>query len=171
MPEGQPPGGLVSGLAGAMRGGTVRPILTHPSPMLRDSCQPAGYMAGPALAGLAADLLATMYHANGHGLSAPQVGVLRRVFVMDAGWRDGASTPLVMLDPELVSLSDRTETATERCLSIPGVAVEVTRAVEIVLGWYDLDGSYRRAAFDGPAARIAQHEADHLAGRLIVDFL
>lgn len=171
MPEGPIPRGLRPGLTGAMAGGTVRTILIHPDPALRDLAQPAGYMTGPALAGLADDLLTTMYHANGRGLAAPQIGVLRRVFVMDAGWKEGTSEPLVMLDPEILHRSDRVETGPELCLSIPGQSVEVPRAAEIVIGWYDLAGSYRRAALAGAAARIAQHEADHLDGRLILDFL
>lgn len=155
----------------ALAGGDVRRILIHPDPMLRDISQPAGYMTGPELHRLARDLMASMYEAGGRGLAAPQVGVLRRVFVMDVGWKDGASRPLVMLDPEIVARSDRHAPGEEQCLSIPGQPVMVTRPVEIVMAWYDLDGSHQRAALDGSAARVAQHEADHLDGRLIVDFL
>lgn len=156
-------------LAAPLSGGRVRPILIHPDPVLRDRARPAGVMTGPDLAALAADLLATMYDAGGRGLAAPQIGVLRRIFVMDAGWKDGRPAPQVLLDPEIVARSDRVEAGIELCLSIPGQPVEVIRPWEVVIAWYDLDGRYQRRALDGPAARIAQHEADHLDGRLILD--
>lgn len=166
-----PDRGTAPVLSGLLAGGGLRPILIHPDPILRDVAQPAGYLPGPELVRLAADMLATMYQAGGRGLAGPQVGVLRRVFVMDAGWKEGVAKPLVMLDPEIVARSDRMEAGQELCLSIPDQPVLVSRPAEIVLGWYDLEGRYSRASLDGVAARIAQHEADHLDGRLIVDFL
>nr|WP_241865443.1 peptide deformylase [Paracoccus salsus] len=154
-----------------MAGGVLRPILIHPDPVLRDVSQPSGYLKGPDLRQLAADLLASMYEAGGRGLAAPQIGVLRRIFVMDAGWKQGVSEPMVMLDPEIVVRSDRAQRDGERCLSIPGQRVEVVRPHQVTVAWYDLDGRRCRRALSGAAARIAQHEADHLEGRLIVDFL
>ncbi|MFV0385107.1 peptide deformylase [Paracoccus sp. (in: a-proteobacteria)] len=165
----QPP--LLPGNLAAPGGGQVRAILIHPDPVLRGISQPAGYLNGTELACLAADLLATMYDAGGRGLAAPQIGILRRIFVMDAGWKEGAARPLVMLDPEILWTSDRHETGQEMCLSIPGQPVGVMRPVSAEIGWYDLSGTYHCADFTGIAARIALHEADHLDGRLIVDFL
>lgn len=158
-------------LSKALDGGQLRRVLIHPDPALREVTLPAGYMTGPALADLARDMLATMYECCGRGLAAPQIGVLRSMFVMDAGWKDGAPDPLVMLDPEIVERSDDLVACEERCLSIPGQPVEVMRPSAITLAWYDLDGRRRSRAMTGAAARIAQHEADHLKGRLIVDFL
>ena len=163
-------GPLPPALPDPLSGGAVRPILFHPDPMLREICQPCGYLSGPELAELAADLLASMYAAKGRGLAAPQVGVLRRIFVMDAGWKQGAPEPLILCDPEIVSLSDERDVVEEGCLSIPDRPVAVARPVAISLRWYGLDGRLMQRELDGWAARIAQHEADHLDGRLIMDF-
>lgn len=149
--------------------GLVRPIVLHPDPVLLQRCAPAGYLTGPELRQLGADLLATMYHAEGRGLAAPQLGVLRRAFVMDAGWKRGAAEPLVLLDPEIIARHGPLEEAEERCLSIPDRPVRVVRAARIEIRWFDLDGQVQRREMTGDAARIAQHEADHLDGRLIID--
>ena len=159
-------------LPGALPGlqpGRVREILLHPHPALRLVARPAGELIWPEITALSADLLATMYAAAGRGLAAPQTGVSRRVFVMDAGWKRGVAEPLLLLDPQILSRSDLTETAEERCLSIPDLPVMMTRPVEIGIAFYGLDGVRRTLALTGDAARIAQHEADHLDGRLIVD--
>lgn len=162
------PGWVRPALTGDLAGGVVRDLVLWPDPRLRTRCEPAGYLSNPELRRLAADLLATMYAAGGRGLAAPQIGVGRRIFVMDAGWKEGAPDPVVMTDPEILVRSPATDAAVEGCLSIPGRPVEVVRAVSIGIAWYDLDGLYRLEQLDGAAARIAQHEADHLDGRLIV---
>ncbi|WP_405404290.1 peptide deformylase [Paracoccus sp. Ld10] len=155
-------------LPGDLGLGTLRDIVLWPDPRLRLRAEPAGYMTGPELRVLAADMLATMYHAQGRGLAAPQIGVLRRIFVMDAGWKDGTPEPLVLIDPEILVRSQETEIATEGCLSIPGRPVDVQRSHAIGIGWYDLDGRHQLRDMRGPAARIAQHEVDHLDGLLII---
>jgi peptide deformylase len=156
-------------LTGHLAGGVPRDLVLWPDPRLRARCEPSGYLKGPELRSLVADMLATMYAAGGRGLAAPQIGVMRRIFVMDAGWKEGRPEPLVTLDPEVVARSAEMSTATEQCLSIPGRPVDVLRPSAITLAWYDLDGRHYRGAFTGAAARIAQHEADHLDGRLIVE--
>lgn len=156
-------------LPAEMPRGHVQPILLYPDPVLSRRCAPAGYLPGPELVQLAADLLATMYHAEGRGLAAPQIGVLRRIFVMDAGWKRGAPEPLVMLDPEILTRAGPMEEAEERCLSIPDRPVMIHRATRIVIRWFDLRGHARDTELSSDAARIALHEADHLDGRLIVD--
>lgn len=170
MPEtGPPPASASSGLSDGLGGGTVRPLLFHPDPILRLRCEPAGFLTSAGIRALVRDLLATMYAAGGRGLAAPQIGVLRRVFVMDAGWKDSAPMPLAMLDPEILARSDDWAVDVENCLSIPGNPVAVRRAASVQMGAYDLDGLWRRHSLTGPGARIAQHEIDHLDGRLIVD--
>lgn len=121
------------------------------------------------MAALAGDMLETMYAAPGRGLAGPQVGVMRRIFVMDAGWKTGTPTPRICLDPRIVALGDDLAVREEACLSIPGRPVRVTRPARIRLTWKDLDGAARSAELDGEEAAIAQHEADHLDGRLIID--
>ena len=141
----------------------------HPAPVLLECCAPANCLPRPELLQLAADLLATMYHAQGCGLAAPQIGVTRRIFVMDANWKTGVPAPLVLVDPEILSRPGPIETAEERCLSIPGQPVQVARPSVIALRWFDLTGRRHDGEMSGVDARIVQHEADHLDGRLIID--
>lgn len=152
-------------LAALAARGRVLPILQYPDPVLRRVC--AGLPDDPAQ--LAADLLATMYAAPGRGLAAPQVGLSLRMFVIDTGWKDGAPDPLVALNPEIVDPSDEQATNIEGCLSIPGQPVEVTRPAAVTLRWTDLTGVRHERRLTGIEAVCAQHEADHLDGRLIVD--
>lgn len=142
---------------------SVLPILHWPDARLSTPCAPVDDPA--ALAGLVADMFETMYAAPGRGLAAPQVGVMLRLFVMDAGWKTGTKTPLVCINPEVEPL-DGTDTITEGCLSMPGIEVSVIRPARIRLHWTDLAGSRQTADLDGAEARIAQHETDHLDGRM-----
>jgi peptide deformylase len=132
-------------------------------------CEPADE-AG-ALAGLIADMFDTMYDAPGRGLAAPQIGVMRRVFVMDPTWKEGVKTPYVCINPEIVDASGEDATNSEACLSIPGVSASVTRPSEITLAYTDLDGVRGEERLTGFAAACAQHELDHLNGVLILDRL
>ena len=122
-----------------------------------------------ALVALADDMLATMYAASGRGLAGPQVGALSRVFVMDATWKDTTPSPVVFVNPEIVSVSDQMSTMAEGCLSIPGDLVDVTRPAALTLRWRDVDGGFLEASFDGFSAACVQHEIDHLNGILITD--
>ncbi|NYS24624.1 peptide deformylase [Rhodobacteraceae bacterium 2376] len=145
------------------------PILRHPNPVLRRVALPVEDVA--TIRALAADMLDTMYAAPGRGLAGPQVGVLRRIFVMDPGWKEGARDPFVCINPEILGASGRTEAGVEGCLSIPGLPLEVERPAEITLRWTDAEGTEHTRNLDGAAARCAQHELDHLNGRLILDLL
>jgi peptide deformylase len=118
---------------------------------------------------LAADMLETMYAAPGRGLAGPQVGVLKRLFVMDVTWKEGTPDPMVFLDPDIVWRSAETRTGAEGCLSIPGITAEVERAAEIEVMWRDLDGVRHARRFDGFAAICIQHETDHLDGLVTLD--
>ncbi|MDF3853332.1 peptide deformylase [Paracoccus sp. P2] len=151
--------------------GRIRPILVHPHPALRQVCAPVGRLGWDALSQLAADLLATMYDAGGRGLAAPQIGECWRIFVMDHGWKAGAPLPRVVLDPEILPLGGMVETLEEACLSIPGRPAAVSRPVTVSMRCFDLMGTLQLLTLAGIEARIAQHEADHLDGRLILDAL
>lgn len=149
---------------------SVLPILTWPDPRLSQPCAPVGAV-DDGLKALAADLAETMYAARGRGLAAPQVGAMRRLFVMDIGWKTGRAELRLFLDPVIEDRSAETAVDTEGCLSIPGVLAPVSRHERIVLGWRDLQGLACRAAFDGFAARCIQHEVDHLDGIVTFDRL
>ncbi|PRY93406.1 peptide deformylase [Hasllibacter halocynthiae] len=146
----------------------VRPIVLHPDERLRAVCAPVGAVTGQVRA-LADDLLETMYDAGGRGLAAPQVGVLRRLFVMDVGWKDGEAAPVVMVDPEVLDLSEARGGTEEACLSIPGEPRRVMRPSEVTMAWTAFGGERVHRRLRGMEARCAQHELDHLDGVLILD--
>jgi len=106
-----------------------------------------------------------MHEAQGIGLAATQVGVLRRVFVFEPD-DDG---PRVVVNPRFVERSDETAVEEEGCLSLQNVRVPVERAVRVTLAGRDLDGNEVQYELDGMGARVAQHETDHLDGVLIID--
>lgn len=120
---------------------------------------------------LARDMLETMYDAEGRGLAAPQVGVLSRVFVMDASWKSGDAAPETFINPEIIWRSDEQVPSTEGCLSIPGILTEVSRAKEIILRWMTEDGAIAAQKLTGFRAICAQHEIDHLDGIVTLDHL
>jgi peptide deformylase len=117
------------------------------------------------LASLVERMKLLMHDANGIGLAATQVGVLRRLFV----FQPSEDEVLAVVNPELERVSDETEVADEGCLSIQGVTVPVERALEVTLVGRDETGAEVRYELDGYAARCAQHETDHLDGVLMLD--
>jgi peptide deformylase len=148
----------------------IRPILIHPDPRLRKAAEPV-VEVDDALRKLAGDMLATMYDAPGIGLAAVQVGVMKRVFVMDCAGKDEPPAPEVVINPEILSLSEEEAASEEGCLSIPEVYGDVTRPVRVRLRWMDLDGNMQEREFDERPATCVQHELDHLKGRLFIDYL
>ncbi|MBC7146046.1 MAG: peptide deformylase [Thioclava marina] len=150
---------------------TLRPILIHPDPRLKKVCDPVPEVTDE-IRKLADDMLATMYDAPGIGLAAPQVGVMKRVFVMDCvKEKDAAPEPMVLINPEVTWGSEETNVYEEGCLSIPEQYAEVTRPAEVRMRWLGLDGQTHEEQFDGLWATCAQHEFDHLNGKLFIDYL
>jgi peptide deformylase len=147
----------------------ILPILRWPDPRLSLPCAPA-VLSGD-LRALAADMLETMYAAPGRGLAAPQVGHLVRLFVMDTGWKEGRPDPRVLVNPEILWLSEARAAGPEGCLSIPGPTTVVERAEAVRLRWTGLDGAVQEEEMTGFAAVCAQHEYDHLDGLLTLDRL
>lgn len=147
------------------------PIIVAPDPRLKKVCAPVEAV-GPDLRRLLDDMVETMYDAPGIGLAAPQIGILRRVVVIDVA-REGAPgpRPLMMVNPELTWVSDRDATYEEGCLSLPDSFGDVVRPAEIALRYRDPDGQPRELAADGLLATCIQHEIDHLDGILFVDRL
>lgn len=146
----------------------VRQILLWPDARLQTVCAPVGEITAE-MRRLAADMLETMYAAPGRGLAGPQIGVMQRIFVMDATWKEGTRTPFVAIDPEIIGASVETCEMDEGCLSIPGITAQVTRPERITLRWRDLDGMGHEREMTGAEARIAQHEFDHLEGLVHFD--
>lgn len=148
---------------------SVLPILKWPDARLATPCAPVA--EGEDLAPLIADMLETMYDAPGRGLAGPQVGVLKRLFVMDVDWKTGPRNPVVMVNPEILWRSEDSQSGEEGCLSIPDVMTEVSRPSQVRLRWQDAMGAVQEQDFDGFAARCIQHEYDHLDGRVTFDHL
>lgn len=148
----------------------IRPILIHPDPRLKKLCDPVAEVS-PEIVRLAEDMLETMYDAPGVGLAAPQIGVMRRVIVLDCTKEPAPRRPLVMINPEIVWSSEDLSVYEEGCLSIPDQYAEVRRPAEVRARWTDLDGARQEEQFAGLWATCVQHEIDHLNGKLFIDFL
>jgi len=146
----------------------ILPILCYPDPRLHKVAQPV-QAVDARIQALVADMLATMYDAHGIGLAATQIDVHERIVVIDVS--EERNEPLVLINPEVTWTSAETNTYEEGCLSIPGVPAEVTRPAEITLQWTDLSGAVLEERLTGLAATCAQHELDHLYGRLCIDLM
>ena len=150
---------------------TLRPILIHPDPRLKKISAPVTEVTG-TIARLADDMLETMYDAPGVGLAAPQIGVMSRMFVMDCVKEEGdAPQPMVIMNPEVLWLSEDFSTYEEGCLSRPEQFGDVERPASVEMQWLGLDGKTQKQRFDGLWATCAQHELDHLNGKLFIDYL
>ena len=148
---------------------SLLPVRIWPDPVLSEMC---ATVAQPAdVADLAQDMLETMYAAPGRGLAAPQVGHALRLFVMNVGWKEGAPSPMICVNPEIIARAPDRVVGPEGCLSIPGVTAQVERATWIEMRWQTPDGPSHSARLDGFAAICAQHEADHLDGVVTFDRL
>ena len=148
---------------------SVLPIVLWPDPRLRETCAPVTDLADVQT--LAADMLETMYAAPGRGLAAPQVGAMVRMFVMDAGWKEGKSDPLVCINPMFQEIGEDRVDSEEGCLSIPGVTAMVNRPSTVQMQWTGINDARYVQSFDGFAAACVQHEMDHLDGVVTFDHL
>ena len=149
----------------------ILPILIHPDPRLKKTCDPVPDLSDE-LRTLAKDMLSTMYDAPGIGLAAPQVGITKRLIVLDCvKEEDDKPRPLIMFNPEILASSEETNVYEEGCLSIPDQYADVTRPKAVKVGWLDESGTPREEEFDGLWATCVQHEIDHLDGKLFIDYL
>ncbi|HMR30928.1 MAG TPA: peptide deformylase [Geminicoccaceae bacterium] len=145
-------------------------ILQAPHPGLKRVAQPVAEVTDEVRR-LMDDMLETMYGAPGIGLAAPQVGVDRRIVVVDVSREENDRNPLRLINPELVWTSDDSVTMEEGCLSLPEQFAEVKRPSAVRLRYLDEAGAPQEVAADGMLARCLQHEVDHLDGILFVDHL
>ena len=137
-------------------------------PVLRQKAEPVDEIDDD-LRRLMDDMMDTMYAADGVGLAAPQVGVSRRVIVVDI--REQDTPPFALVNPEIVERSEEVARDEEGCLSIPGLKDIVERPARVVVEGLDRDGNPRRIEAEGLLARVLQHEVDHLDGILFIDRL
>ena len=144
------------------------PILTYPDPRLHTVAQPV-QAVDARIRKLIADMLETMYDANGIGLAATQVDVHERLVVIDTS--EERNQPLVLINPEITWASEDTQVGDEGCLSVPGIYDGVERARAIRVRALDGEGHSREIAAEGMLAVCIQHEMDHLMGKVFVEYL
>jgi peptide deformylase len=143
-------------------------IRTYPDPVLKAKTEDIEVFSAE-LAGITEDMIKHMYLFQGVGLASLQVGITKRVFVFDVS--EGRDDPVVMLNPEITGVSKEREDFEEGCLSVPGIRQNVKRPIAITLTWQDLDGGAHEQEFEGLAARVIQHELDHINGILFIERL
>tara|TARA_A100001015_G_scaffold245422_1_gene281357 strand:+ start:1982 stop:2506 length:525 start_codon:yes stop_codon:yes gene_type:complete len=115
------------------------------------------------------DLFETMYNSNGIGLAAVQVGILKRILVIDVSGKDEKKEPLSFINPVIKKISDKTSVYEEGCLSIPNTFIEIERPKTCEVEFIDFNGKVKNLKCDGLLSTCLQHEINHLDGKLIID--
>ena len=146
------------------------PILTAPDPRLKKKSKPVDQV-DDELRRLMDDMLETMHAAPGIGLAAPQIGVLKRVIVLDIDREDTKTGPLFMANPEIVEASEEDATYEEGCLSVPEHYSDVVRPAKVTVRYLDREGKQQDLPCEGLLATCVQHEIDHLDGVLFIDHI
>jgi peptide deformylase len=153
----------------------IRPIIEAPDPLLRQISSPVETIT-PEVQTLIDDMFETMYAAPGIGLAAIQVGVPRRILVMDLQdpveeGGEPVRNPMVFINPEILRSSETPRPYNEGCLSVPDQYAEVDRPDAVRARWLDRDGKVHEEEIEGMLATCLQHEMDHLEGVLFIDYL
>ena len=148
----------------------LRKILTEPDPILRKKCEPLEKVDEETKK-LMDDMLETMYAAPGIGLAAIQVGILKRLVVIDISKDEEKKKPLFLINPQIIHQSKKTSVYEEGCLSLPGQFAEIERPAECTIKYIDYNGKKKDLKSDGLLATCIQHEVDHLNGILFIDYL
>jgi peptide deformylase len=153
----------------------ILPILEAPDPRLKTVSEPVKTV-DDALRALIDDMFETMYDAPGIGLAAVQVGVPKRLLVIDLQDRDKETDviirkPMVFINPEILEASEEMAVYNEGCLSVPEQYADIERPAVIKARWLDRDGKTHEKTLDGLLATCLQHEMDHLEGVLFIDYL
>lgn len=143
--------------------------MVWPHPVLKQKAQPV-VNVNDEVRTLIKDLFESMYAADGVGLAAPQIGVLKNVIVLDTTPRQPEARPVAMVNPEILSLEGKL-TYREGCLSVPGEAEEVERAAVVTVRFLDENGNEQTLRCEGLLAVAVQHETDHLKGVMFVDHI
>lgn len=149
----------------------IREILTVPHPVLKQVSTPVEGGVTDELRALMDDMLETMYDAPGIGLAAVQIGVPKRIIVMDLAGQDEEKKPKYFVNPEIVETVEETTPYEEGCLSVPDVFDEVDRPVRCLIRYLDYNGNPVEEWAEGLYAVCIQHEMDHLEGTLFIDHL
>ncbi len=149
---------------------TLRKILTEPNKILRQKSLKVDGV-DEDIQKLMDDMLETMYAAPGIGLAAIQVGVPKRVIVLDIARKDEPKKPMYFVNPEIIEKSKQNSTYEEGCLSVPGQFAEIDRPDKCHIKYLDYNGKHQELKAEGMLATCIQHEMDHLEGILFIDYL
>ena len=149
---------------------TIKDIITVPDATLKKISEPIEKI-GINEKKLIKDLFETMYNSKGIGLAAVQVGVLKRILVIDVSNKDGKKQPLSFINPSVKKVSNETSIYEEGCLSIPDTFIEIERPKVCVVEYIDIQGKKKYLKCNGLLSTCLQHEINHLDGKLIIDQL
>ena len=149
---------------------SIKDIITVPNEILKKISEPIEKI-GTNEKKLVKDLFDTMYASKGIGLAAVQVGILKRILVIDVSTKDEQKKPISLINPIIKRLSDDTSIYEEGCLSIPETFIEIERPKICEIEYIDLDGNKKELKCDGLMSTCVQHEINHLDGKLIIDHL
>ena len=149
---------------------TIKTIITEPNKILRQKSLPVNRV-GKEEKKLMDDMLDTMYNANGIGLAAIQIGVPKRIIVMDISKNDEKNNPMYFVNPLIRNKISETSTYEEGCLSVPNFFAEVDRPKKCDVEYLDYSGEKKILQAEGLLATCIQHEMDHLEGILFIDYL
>ncbi len=148
----------------------LRKILTEPDPILRKKSDSLEKVDAETKK-LMDDMLETMYAAPGIGLAAVQIGILKRLVVIDISKEEEKKKPLFLINPQVIHQSKKTSVHEEGCLSLPGQFAEIERPAECTIKYIDYNGKEKELKSEGLLATCIQHEVDHLNGILFIDYL
>ena len=149
---------------------TIKVILTEPNKILRQVSKPVDKV-GKEEQNLMDDMIETMYQANGIGLAAIQIGIPKKIIVLDVLQKDDQKNPLCFINPVIKKISDEKAQYEEGCLSIPNTFIEIERPKTCLIEYIDIEGKKKIMECDGLLSTCIQHEINHLDGKLIIDFL
>ena len=149
---------------------SIKNIITVPDEILKKISDPIEKV-GVNEKKLVNDLFKTMYDSNGIGLAAVQVGILKRILVIDISNKDEKKKPLSLINPVIKKVSNETSIYEEGCLSIPDTFIEIERPKICEIEYVDIDGKIKSLKCDGLLSTCIQHEINHLDGKLIIDHL
>jgi len=149
---------------------TIKDIITVPNETLKKISEPIEKV-GVNEKKLVNDLFETMYKSKGIGLAAVQVGILKRILVIDVSNKNEKREPLSFINPVIKKISDETSIYEEGCLSIPDTFIEIERPKTCEVEYIDLNGKMKTLKCDGLLSTCLQHEINHLDGKLIIDHL
>ena len=148
----------------------IKTIITEPNKILRQKSKPVETV-GEEERNIMDDMLETMYHANGIGLAAIQIGIPKRIIVMDISKNKEKKNPMYFVNPIIKNKNSEKSTYEEGCLSVPNYFAEINRPKKCEVDYLDYDGKKKTLSADGLLATCIQHEIDHLEGILFIDYL